>query len=273
MELSLTDKTIKVGESFQLHLVIVQAQGEDELSPLPKTISGRKSKWSVEGGTKFGTIRQAKQYTAIYATPKSLPERNTKVVLKINETTIREVVQRSKKWRGVTLIPETKNLATFTCNVNFYDEYKIEIKAEGKSLLLCGAELSDKSSFQVMLYPEKKPEIRNIKNDYPTLTKKPKCKPLQYTTDGCPGPVDVQSGLFMGWGMTYPPAEVTLQFRPLLLKIVNYTDKGPNELHDFPQSIEDGSIANKIKFKPDRSSQIYKWTESNCNLAITINPL
>lgn len=233
--------------------------------------SGRKVKWSVKGG---GTIRrQTNQYSATYTAPTYLPKSNSTVVLKVNETTIREVVQRSGKWNGVTRKPTTTNLATFTCNVNFYDEYKIDIKAQGKSVLNCGAEISDKASFEVTLYPDKKPEIRKIENEAPTLTKKPKCKPLQYTTDGCAGPLDVQSSWFMGWGLTYPPLEVTLQFRSVLLKIINYTDKNPNELYDWPLTDSDASIGNKIKFKPDRTSQTYKSTESNCNLVITITPL
>src|SRR5687768_6524243 len=91
MELSPTDKTAKVGESFPLSLTVVGAPGEDELPPLPVSISGRKTVWSVAGGAKFGSIRRGTtQYSATYVAPNYLPKGNTKVVLKVNQTTIRE---------------------------------------------------------------------------------------------------------------------------------------------------------------------------------------
>src|SRR5262245_39519442 len=130
MELSPVDTTLKVRKSFRLALNAVAVPGEeDALPPLPRTVAGRQIKWYVKSGPGFGTVQAVPHtnMTARYTAPNSLPEGDAEIVLEINQITIQEVVQSSGRWRGVTRIPTSANVATFTCKVKFYDEYKVTV--------------------------------------------------------------------------------------------------------------------------------------------------
>jgi hypothetical protein len=89
------------------------------------------------GQSKFGTIRRELPNIAQYIRPKSITGSDSKVILKVNEVTLRDVVQRSRgaarRWIGTTLrVPTTTNLATFTCRVKLYDEYKVTVSQDLK---------------------------------------------------------------------------------------------------------------------------------------------
>ena len=181
LELDQVETSLKVRETLNLFLIIVTppvegAPAEDEFLSFPPTAPdnpGRQIIWSVAGGQRYGTVLQRRnKYRAIYAAPIYLPDANAKVILKINETIIREVWQRSGRWRGVTRIPVRKNLATFTCKVRLYDEYEITVSAKGGFDLFCDAKISDESSFKLRIFPAKKPTFLGLPdNDKPVLNK------------------------------------------------------------------------------------------------------
>jgi hypothetical protein len=297
MDLSPNEKTLKVGESFPLSLTVVVAPGEDELSPLPSTVK-RQIKWFVKGGASFGTISPgSNKYNVIYTAPGYLRGNNPEVVLQINKTIINEVMQHTRHakggiWRGSTSVPETKNLATFICNINLYDDYRITIIHQGPSILKCGAELEDRSIFQARLY-SRKVEITDVINSEPTLTKLPNCKnesrggrgadyTLTYDHGGCQGPVHVSNDRLNGYGMmindrTITPPDITIEFVPNIVKIMNgkihypptpggSTNKfflkrqkiiPPGEAKDETVSEEDINVGNKIQFTANRMRQEY----------------
>jgi hypothetical protein len=295
MDLSPNEKTLKVGESFSLSLNVVEPPGGDELPALPSN-GKRKIKWFVKGGERVGTLSPGPgKYNATYKAPDYLGKSDPQVILKIDELTIREVVQRTKHkkgyWTGTTRVPEIKNLATFTCNINLYDEYKISVIYQGGCGLRCGAEIDDRSFFQARLYPNKV-EITDVINSEPTLTKRPNCQSetrggrsaeytLTYDPTGCQGPAHVVSGRLAGYGTliddrTIAPPDITIQFAPNIVKIMIGTVHMPGTpgastnkayLHrqkvipaqkgydEPPEPEEDVTVGNKIKFKANRQRQ------------------
>ena len=312
MELSPNEKTLKVGQSFSLSLNVVEAPGGDDLPLLPSS-GKRKIKWSVKGGARCGTITPgANKYDATYKAPNYLSKSDPQVILKIDESTIREVVQRTKHkkgyWTGTTRIPEIKNLATFTCNVNLYDDYKISIIVQGKAGLECGAELDDRSFFQARLYPGKV-EITNVTNSEPTLTKRPNCQgqsiggrsvnyTLIYDPAGCPGPVHVDEHRLTGYGMliddqAITPPDITIQFVPNIARFMNgkiqfppvpgastnqhYFHRQnhipPQQPKDEPAPVDDVTVGNKIKFKANREHQELTGSDGSCSYQLIIDPL
>jgi hypothetical protein len=313
MELSPNEKTLKVGQSFPLSLSVVHLPGDDDdLPPLPSS-GKRKIKWSVQGGASAGAITTGPgKYNATYQAPDYLSKSDPQVILKIDEQTIREVVQRTKHkkgyWTGTTRIPETKNLATFTCKVNLYDEYKISIIVQGKAGLECGAELDDRSFFQARLYPGKV-EIDNVINSEPTLTKLPNCQnegrggrsgsyKLIYDPAGCPGPVHVDKSRLTGYGMlindqAITPPDITIQFFPNIARFMNgkiqfppvpgastnqhYFHRQnhipPQQPKDEPAPVDDVTVGNKIKFKANREHQELTESDGPYSYQLIIDPL
>lgn len=298
-DLDPTEKSVKVGESFGLTLTAAVGPGEDALPPLPgrRTFRGKQLKWSVEGGAKFGTITGGStRWAANYTAPQYLPNKNAKVILKVDSSFIQVVVQhsrgRARGWVGRTRVPRTMNLATFECNVKLYDKYRITIIKTGASVLKCGAELDDRSIFQATFYPDNV-EIDDPFNSAPTLTTLPNCPPserggrrisqtLIYDAGGCEGPVDVNKDKKTNYdvssnGETVVPPDITLEFVPYRVKIMNGKIRSPStpgantnshflkrQLHlpaqDVPDErddAEDVNVGNEIKFKGDRSRQEY----------------
>ena len=177
------------------------------------------------------------------------------------------------------------------CEIEVHDEYKITITYKGPSSLECGAELEDASSFTVKFYTNKKPEISDVINPEPTITKQPDCRnesrggrsasyTLTYDPGGCQGPVHVWSNRLTGYGMlisdqTLAPPDITIEFVPNIVRIMNGKIHYPatpgvntnshyfkRQLHlpaeqpkDEPVEVEDVNVGNKIKFKANREHQ------------------
>ncbi len=262
MELSPVDTTLKVEKSVRLVLIVVSAPGEDDLAAVTTLENtGRQIKWSVTGGPRFGTIRkEPRGYGAIYSAPKYLSDGDAKVVLKIDMVSIEQVVERSGRRPRTSIRRRRSNLATFICDIKLYDEYEITIIKKGKSILDCGAELEDRSSFKAKIYSAKV-EINDLNNAPPTLSKQAKCKgcPLKYDPGNCLGPVHINNdkpwhGRMIDQQAITPP-EITIEFAAVRVKVMNSKGKCSGELHEFPEGMDDVVIGNKIKFKADRKSQ------------------
>jgi len=132
------------------------------------------------------------------------------------------------------------------------------VKAVGPSILDCNATLADSSSYEVKL-TQGKIELRNPQNRPPTLTRQANCKPLKYDPAGCLGPVHVNTNLLQGWEAKNYPLEITLEFTPVVVKIMKATGKFPEEKHEFPDGNEDSNVGNHINFKANRQYQQRKY--------------
>jgi hypothetical protein len=179
------------------------------------------------------------------------------------------------------------------CEIEVHDEYKITITYEGPCGLECGAELKDRSSFQVKLYPNKK-EITDIINAEPTLTKQPNCQgqtrggrsagyTLTYNPGGCKGPIHVAGDRLAGYGMLIgnpgiTPPDITIEFARNIVRIMIGTVHMPgtpgastNKAYfhrqkvipaqkgydEPPEPVDDVNVGNKIQFTANRQHQEY----------------
>ena len=239
MELTTVDTTIKVGKRFSLHLAIVAPPGdpgEDEIPLLPPpTNTSRQISWSVQGGQRFGTIRRAiNKYDATYTAPNQLPGTDAKVVLKINEVTLRTVIQRSRGgargWRGTTLrVPTTTNLATFTCRVKLYDEYKVTV---GHDMKVEGARMTDTSTFRLRIGTGESASMSDINNQLAKLhIRQSKCKAIHVNASTCVGMINVKG--ISASNVTPLPGgslKVNIAFQPatMVFPVVNFPPCGHN---------------------------------------------
>ena len=234
MELSPVDTTLKVSKSFRLALNAVAAPGEeDELPPLPRTVAGRHIKWYVKKGPGFGTVRAIPHtnMNAQYTAPNNLPDGDAEIVLEINQTTIRTVVQHAGRWRGETRIPTTKNVATFTCKVKFYDEYKVTVSHDIK---VNGGQMTDTSTFNLRISMEDRASISDIYNRMAKVSfPRSRCRAVYVNESTCVGMINV-NGLKTSNirpGSPGEPVWVDLSFKsaPLIFPVINFPPCGGNQ--------------------------------------------
>ena len=243
-----------------------------------------------DGNSSIGTIKKklAFQYSttekngygkiAFYHAPRYLPKQNPAFIRA-------DVYVFSGKQKVYNRVRSLR------CKIDIYDKYKITILYKGPSSLECGAELEDASNFTVKFYTNKKPEISEVTNPEPKLTKQPDCSgqsrggrsasyTLTYDPEGCQGPVHVWSNRLTGYGMltsaqTLTPPDITIEFVPNIVRIMNGKIHYPptpgvntnshylkRQLHlpaeqpkDEPVKVEDVNVGNKIKFKANREHQ------------------
>jgi hypothetical protein len=269
VELSTVDTTLKVGKSFGLYLKLVSTPDEDELPLLPPGAGSREVTWYVKGGQKFGSITsKPNKYFAKYEAPKYLSESDPKIVLEVNKTEIREVVQRSGKWRGKTWIPTTSNLATLTCNVHLYDEYKIKVVASWDNTTSHKSKLGtmkwvDSSSFRLRLVSGSTPIIKDTNNTMFLLVKEhftPRCQFEYVNKTTCIGPVHV-TGVMKGWGLSGDPGgnltvKVDFETIPVVLPKLNIICKGSPQPSLPPLALR--TYPNMIKFELKDGTQEQK---------------
>jgi hypothetical protein len=307
MELSSTEKTIKVGESFSLSLSIANIS-DDDLPPLPRSDPNRRFKWYVKDDARFGSIKSSGG-SAIYTAPAYLIKGRPEITLRVDETIIRPVIQPLKKGgKLTTFVPNTTHLGTFSCKVNLYDEYNITVAYRGPFFLRCGAELSDISTFDVKLTTDKL-NISNVQNAEPVLIKIPDCSKekrggrtavytITYDPSGCQGPIDIRSSSLTGHGILLDdgnkmPPDITVQFVTGNVKIMNGKIHYPaiagagaswlnrktvipgQQAKDEELESDDFSIGNKIKFTANRKHQEYIRTDDDSQYSyhLAIDPI
>jgi hypothetical protein len=218
----------------------------------------------------------SKHIYAIFSAPQYLPKKSPAVI----KADVYVFSDKKKIYRRAR---------SLQCKINIYDEYKITIVNKGPSILDCGAELEDASSFTVKFYPNKKPEISNETNSEPKLTKQADCSgesrggrsvgyTLTYDPGGCQGPVHVSKDRLTGFGMLindHAPPDITIEFVPRMVRIMNGkihyaptpgVSTNQHYFHrqkhipaeqpkDEPAPVDDLTIGNKIKFKANREHQ------------------
>jgi hypothetical protein len=240
MELTTVDTTLKVGKSFGLRLNIVgppSVPGEDELPLLPSpNRTTRQIRWSVPGSPKFGTIRrEPAQYSAVYTAPNQLPGSDGKIVLKVNEVTVRDVVQHSRgaarRWVGTTLrVPTTTNLATFTCRVKLYDEYKVTVSHD---VNVEGGRMTDTSTFNLRIGTEEGASMSDINNQLARVNfTQTRCRAVYVNASTCVGMINV-TGIKTSNVTPTPGGSlmVDISFQPaaMIFPVINFPPCGINK--------------------------------------------
>ena len=246
MELTTIDTTIKIGKSFGLRLKIVGPPveaGEDELPLLPTSNTTRQIKWSVPGSPKFGTIRrEPAKYSAVYTAPNKLPGSDSKVILKVNEVTLRDVVQRSRgaarRWIGTTLrVPTTTNLATFTCRVKLYDEYKVTVSQD---LKVEGGRMTDTSTFHLRIGDERA-SISDVNNQLAKVNiRQTRCRAVYVNASTCVGMINVTGIKASNVTSTSEGSlKVDISFQPatMIFPVINFPPCGGNKASPTTPSI------------------------------------
>lgn len=270
VELNNTEITLKVGKTHFFALNVVQPpsppgnSGEDELPPLPITINrgNREELWKVNedkgGNARHGTIApiRGQPIKATYTAPAKLTADPVTLKLELNDIIIERVRSRvgRRGWTSVS-VRRTPNVATFSCKVKLYDEYKIT--AISKHILeACRTELIDSSNFIVRLYSGRV-EIPqgHIKNRPPTLTKT-KCETITRSTEGCIGPVHFNGELVTGYKISGDnPPKIEIHFQSVdVIYVKSYATignfQGPTKDDLRPASILD------VYFIANRTAQV-----------------
>jgi hypothetical protein len=214
-ELYPREETLKVNgkTNFTLNIVTAPDRGrtlpanadEDELPPLPSLapLGNYQAIWSVNekvgGSATFGTVAPERNKSqAVYTAPKLLPL-DYVVILKLNAALYinEEKVTPAAKRKGkmITYGKQLADKATFTSNINLYDEYDVKITAlvDNTRSGPFTQKWTDESSF--ILRVGKEPGISNISNSLYKLEKENftnnNCQFAYLNNTTCKGPVHV----------------------------------------------------------------------------------
>jgi hypothetical protein len=251
----------------------------DRKAPILWFVNGIENGRSSIGTIRAYTLTNGSVKGARYTAPQYLPQKNPAYI----RADLYVFSGKKKVYHGAR---------SLRCEIKVHDEYKITIVNKGPSVLRCGAELKDSSSFNLKFYPNEKPEISEITNSEPEVTKQPDCKTesrggrtaeytMTYNPGGCQGPVHVFNDRLLGYGMmgsAPTPPDVTIEFYPNIVKIMNGKIHYPGtpgastnshflkrQLHipteQTPDEIiseEDVNVGNKIQFTANRTHQEYQ---------------
>lgn len=201
IELNNTEITLKVGQTHNFHLSVISlpdiptAPGEDEIPSLPVQRGNRETQWKVNerlgGSSKHGTIssRRSTTINGIYKAPAVLTSDKVTVKLELNDISVRSVIGRGRRGRLTTVITRRINVATFTCNVKLYDEYRVIVSQHVK---VDGGEMSDSSSFRLKVSMEDRVSISEISNQLARVRiDQNSCRAIYVNHATCVGPINV----------------------------------------------------------------------------------
>jgi hypothetical protein len=280
------ETTLKVGHKqlFYLKKVLPPAKesstsnetGEDELPalPVPDVHLGDKEKamWYVNnipgGNGSVGKINRVKNETiqAEFIAPNTLPASEVKVKLNMVIIVINKKVGRAGKKMGkmITKESEIESLATFTCLVHLYDQFKITVSMNfGKG---SDMEFNDVSTFVVKVSDQV--ELSGIENNMlQVVLRMKKCKPV-YTNEGrCAGMINVR-GLQMATidpnkspGQGFMKVNMTFLPAPSCLPIFDFSScRDPTPTPPFHGSI---AFPVRISFETKNEKQILSLGAGN----------
>lgn len=221
IELSATELTLKVGETYRFSLKVVQpppelpGPGEDELPPLPiilKKKENREVLWKVNkelhGNIRYGKISpsRGKDIYAFYKAPANMTMDPITVTVELNNVIIKQITERAGRRRRIRM-GEIKNTeAFFSCNIKLYDEYKVRVIYNYPQK---PTTVVDSANFIAIVYPTNV-KVREIHNYAPTVGRMPdppmgKAKVILDAS--CVGPVNIEREDLSKFVLlkTYPP--------------------------------------------------------------------
>lgn len=205
VELNDTELTLKVGKTHTFSLNVVQPPpltepGEDELAYLPQGVKkgNRGASWKVNGkvggSAKHGTISpiQGELIQAIYKAPSGLTTDTITVTLELNNFEFKKQSRSRIGSKGLMLEPgkpKRIQVASFSCKVKLYAEYKVTVSQNFK---VEGAEMTDSSSFNVKVSFGEGAVISDIKNQLAKLKiKQGRCKAIYVNESTCTGMINI----------------------------------------------------------------------------------
>ncbi|MCC7402095.1 MAG: hypothetical protein IT214_11485 [Chitinophagaceae bacterium] len=220
VQLNAEEKRIKAGktEFFSVTKVtpppLPVAEGEDELPYLPVIVrrDKREALWKVNeivgGSKKYGTIRaiSKQELKAKYTAPESLTTDLITVKLDLNDVFFeKKITKLWKKGKYISDKRKTVNVASLSCRVKLYDEYKITIIFYINS----ASEVKDTASFVAEIDNDSY-SISNILNYPPACTKPPnpyKAKAELIVDGSCIGPLNFKESDILSYTVSnnYPP--------------------------------------------------------------------
>ena len=244
VELNVTSITLKVGQSYAFALNIVQPPvpvsdaGEDELAALPNTIDrgNRLSVWKVNnysgGSTRHGTIAAipGQPIKANYKAPSKLIADTIKVQLELNDVYVENITTRTaRRGRMTRRVTHLSKLATFTCRVKLYDEFKVTVNHQIK---VDGGEMADTSVFRLMVGIEDRVSISEIKNQLAKVhIRQTRCRAIHVNAATCVGLINV-TGIRTSSLFPTPDGLVKVNVffspAPLVLPVINFPPCGSN---------------------------------------------
>jgi len=274
VELNKEKVTLKVGQNgvFFVQQVLPPYPGpavpgdEDITLPSIPSLGKEKAEWNVNGikggNSIIGTVNAQKDpRKAIYTAPNLLNndefmtvELKTYIIVNDEKTTN----FGKKKGKMIKYGSHREYLASLTCQVQLYDEYRLTILVDGPSILTCGATLRDVSSFDVKLF-NKKAVISGLENHGPELKDPPNCPPLKYDAAGCVGPVHYNRNLLESYEFKAYPEVVEMKFTPIGVKVMNSSGRFNGEKKDFPGGDLDTNVGNDLRFRASRTYQSYEF--------------
>jgi hypothetical protein len=162
-------------------------------------------------------------------------------------------------------------VATFTCKVNLYDEYKVTAIVKWEPLL-CYAEFVDTSSFVARVF-SKAVEIHSVKNSRPKQNKPAACSQFQYITDGCIGPAHINGNLVTGYKCSNDyPAKINFEFRSVEVTFLKAIVRVGTVVSP-PQDENGNSWPGKIYLIANGNSQISGITSGKLIYKLIIDPI
>lgn len=278
--LSDTVITVKVDKTHRFNLIVVQpppapaAPGEDELPSLPVTArrNNREALWKVNGipggNGKFGKIstQQVESITAEYRAPVKLTADPITVKLELNNTFIEQVTTRTaRRGRMTTNVTHRSNLASFSCKVNLYDEYKVIV---GMGFKLDGAEMTDTSMFKLRIGTADRVSISDIHNEMAKLhIRQNRCRAIYVNESTCIGMINVTgiktSNLMPG---TNSSVKIDVFFKPapLIFPVINFPPCGINRASvTTPPMVAQSAFPMWLHFEAKNEKQLISLGKGN----------
>jgi hypothetical protein len=243
VQLSTTEITLKVGKTHSLSLNIVQpppppaAEGEDELPALPTTMQrdNRETLWKVNkragGSEKHGTVIPMRGHaiTATYKAPAKLTADSITVTLELNDVTMEQIRRRIGRGWMMSAVTRRSNVATFSCKVKLYDEYKITVSL---NMEVDGGKMTDTSTFHLKIGIEDRASISDIYNRNALVyIRQTRCRAIYVNEATCVGMINV-TGIKTSNLTPAPDGSVrvivSFQSAPLVYPVINFPPCGAN---------------------------------------------
>jgi hypothetical protein len=143
------------------------------------------------GSPKHGTIAsiRGQLIKATYIAPAKLTSDSIKVKLELDNVFTEQVIERAGRRFRTRFVTRRSNLATFTCKVKLYDEYKVTVFQHVK---VDGGEMADTSTFLLRVGIEDRVSISDIQNQLAKVhIRQNRCRAIHANASTCVGMINV----------------------------------------------------------------------------------